>query len=301
MKSIYLFDGGLGQEIFKRSKNTAHPLWSIKVMMDQPEIIKEVHKDFIKAGAQIITTNSYTSTPSRLKRDGQIEWFKPLQKQALEIALSSKKELESSYHDIKIAGCLPPLIGSYTSDPRSFEEIKEEYLQIIDVQNESVDFFLIETISAIKEAQAAAEAVLQKGREFYISFTLSDVYPGQLRSGESIEEAVKAMSVYPISGLMFNCSKPESITLGLKKLENLRIPYGAYANGFTTIDSLKIGGTVDSLQAREDLDKISYAEYALSWIKDGATLIGGCCEVGPSHIAYLKTRVENEGHKFKSF
>ena len=285
-------DGGIGQEIYKRSQKPAHPLWSAKVMMDQPNIVKEVHQDFIKAGAHIITINSYTTTPTRLRRDGQIEWFKKLQLQALEIALQARDDLGLMAEDVRIAGCLPPLTGSYISDERSFDEIKQEYEQIITIQAPIVDLFLIETISSIKEAKAAAEAALVSGKQVYLSFTLSDRMPNQLRSGESIREALTSMAVYSLDAIMFNCSFPETISEGIKAVKHLNIPYGGYANGFTSVDPLKPGGTVDKLLVRKGLDEEKYAEYAMGWIKDGASIVGGCCEVGPSYINHLRKRIE---------
>lgn len=297
MKEICLLDGGTGQEIYKRSRKPAHPLWCAKVMMDQPHIVKEVHQDFIKAGARIITINSYTSTPTRLQQDGEIEWFEKLQLQAAKIALEARDDLGSMAEDVQIAGCLPPLTASYATDKRSFSFLKEEYEQIVAVQTPIVDLFLIETISSIKEAKAAAEAALESGKTVYLSFTLSDKLPNQLRSGESIDEALTSLSNYSLDAIMFNCSLPETISKGIKNLRHLNIPYGGYANGFTSVDPLKPGGTVDKLSARKDLDEEKYADYAMNWIKNGASIVGGCCEVGPAHIDCLRKRLERVGYR----
>ncbi|NBC26256.1 MAG: homocysteine S-methyltransferase [Bacteroidetes bacterium] len=292
MKNICLLDGGTGQEIYRRSRKSAHPLWSAKVMMDRPDIVKEVHKEFIKAGACIVTINSYTITPTRLRRDGEIDWFKKLQLQASEIALNARDDLGAIAEDVEIAGCLPPLTGSYVPDDRSPAELANEYEQIVAVQAPVVDLFLIETISSIKEAKAASEAALKSGKVVYLSFTLSDKQPVKLRSGESVNEALDAMSGYSLDAILFNCSSPEAISAGMNSLKDLTIPYGAYANAFTTVEPLKPGGTVGQLTPRTDLDEQTYASYVMEWIHSGATIVGGCCEVGPSHIAHLKQRIE---------
>ncbi|WP_340102468.1 homocysteine S-methyltransferase family protein [Rhodohalobacter sp. 8-1] len=294
MKNICLLDGGTGQEIYKRSKKPAHPLWSAKVMIDRPNIVKEVHKDFLKAGARILTINSYTVTPTRLRRDGEVEWFQKLQLQATEIALNARDELGSITEDVQIAACLPPLTGSYVPDERSFAEIKQEYEQIVALQEPIVDLFLIETIASIKEAKAASEAALESGKTVYLSFTLSDRQPNQLRSGESIHEALNAMIGYSLDAILFNCSFPETITKGMKSLQHLNIPFGGYANGFTTVEPLKPGETVGQLSARSDLDEEKYASHVMEWINVGASIVGGCCEVGPSHIEHLHKRIEEE-------
>lgn len=300
MRDIILLDGGLGQEIYKRAGQPAHPLWSARVMMDNPEIVKEVHQDFVSAGSRIITINSYTCTPTRLQRDGQIQWFEKLQKLALQMALEARDELGASAEDVQIAGCLPPLIGSYTTDERSFQQLKDEYRQISTIESPKVDLFIIETISNTQEAKAAIEAALETRKPVLLSFTLSDKNPETLRAGETIEEALKAMSDYPLNGLLFNCSFPETITEGMKALQHLEIPYGGYANGFTSVEALKPGGTVNVLSARKDLDEKKYAHHAMNWIQKGASMVGGCCEVGPAYIHYLQNELLKEGHEIVS-
>ena len=75
-------------------------------------------------------------------------------------------------------------------------------------------------------------------------------------------------------------------------------PFGAYANGFTRISEGFLGDapTVDALEQRTDLDPAAYAEFAMGWVDQGATIVGGCCEVGPGHIAELARRLREAGH-----
>lgn len=301
MKNIVLLDGGVGQEVYKRAGKPANPMWSSSVMMSQPEIVKEVHREFINAGAKVITVNSYSSTPTRLKRDGKPEWFEELQTQALTLASDARDELGAMASDVQIAGCLPPLIASYTSDERPFSEIKEEYEQIVAIQKPSVDLFIIETISNIKEAQAAIEVALETGKPVFMSFTIADNHPDQIRSGETIEEALSAVKNYSLDALLFNCSFPETIGEGLKALGHLEKPFGGYANGFTSVEPLKPGKTVDLLSARHDMHEEKYAQHAMDWIKAGATIVGGCCEVGPSHIDYLRRQLQEQGYNIVPF
>jgi len=299
MKDIFLLDGGVGQEIYKRAGKPSTPLWSTQIMIDNPDIVKEVHKDFIKAGSTIITTNSYTCTPTRLKRDGNIDLFEKLQIQALDIAIQARNELGYSSKEISIAGCLPPLVASYVDNDHSFNQLKNEYEQIVNIQDPHVDLYLIETIYSIKEAAAALEATQNKNKPVWLSFTLSDDNLNFLRSGESIEDAIKALEDFfldPLDALLFNCSFPEIIDQGMISLKDLSIPYGGFANGFTSINALKPGGVVNKLEARFDLDEKKYASYVMQWIDKGATIVGGCCEVGPSYIKYICKELKSKGY-----
>jgi len=294
MGTIVLLDGGLGQEIQKRSGRPAHPLWSAKVMMEQPEIVQKVHQDFIRAGARIITANSYTLTPSRLRRDGQIEWLEKLHQQAL----STSRAAAAQADGVQVAGCLPPLIGSYTTDERSFESIRQEYDQLVALQAPEADLFIAETLSSVREGIAAVRAAKAAGKPVLLSYSLSDEQPGTLRSGEPIADALAAAEAEQPDGLLFNCSFPESIGEGIAQLKGkTHLPYGGYANGFTSVAALKPGGTVDALEARTDLDEDAYAKHALHWVAEGAAIVGGCCEVGPGHIARLRDALQAEGYK----
>jgi S-methylmethionine-dependent homocysteine/selenocysteine methylase len=134
------------------------------------------------------------------------------------------------------------------------------------------------------------------GKPVLLSFTLSDDGSDTLRSGETIEEMIRSVEEYDLAGLLFNCSLPEVITKALPKLRETAIPIGAYANGFTAVDALKPGGTVDALTAREDLDPAAYSSIARHWAEQGAQILGGCCEVGPAHIARLHDDLLEEGY-----
>ena len=110
--NLILIDGGMGQELIHRSKVKPDGLWSARVMLDNYDLVVDLHKDFIKAGAEAITLNSYSVTPQKLKRYNLEELFIPLQKSAIKAAIEAKKS--SSFEtDIKIIGCLPPLVMSY--------------------------------------------------------------------------------------------------------------------------------------------------------------------------------------------
>ena len=89
-----------------------------------------------------------------------------------------------------------------------------------------------------------------------------------------------------------NCSIPEAISANLPILRDANVVFGAYANGFTSITALQPGGTVDSLKARKDLSPAVYADFIDQWIDIGATIVGGCCEVGPAHIAEISKRLK---------
>lgn len=296
MTRIILKDGGTGQELIRRSSMPPHPLWSAKVMMEEPDIVQAVHEDFIRAGARLITLNNYTATPERLVREGVAEMFEPLQTKAADLVLAA---IEAVGEDgVCIAGCLPPLHGSYRPDmARSHEMLLAAYREVAAAQADRVDLFLCETLSSVAEVIAATQAAVETGVPTYVAMTLNDDLSGSLRSGEPLEDALDALEGMGQAGVLLNCSKPEVISLNLGALAARGGVVGGYANGFTGIDALEIGGTVSGLKARKDVTPDLYADHAMGWVAEGATFVGGCCEVGPAHIAELARRLRDAGHE----
>ncbi|MEO4000055.1 homocysteine S-methyltransferase family protein [Mesorhizobium sp. CAU 1732] len=292
MTKIVLTDGGMGQELVRRSKTPPTRLWSARVLMDEPEIVEALHAEFIEAGARVITLNTYSATPERLEREGAADMFVPLQQRGIALAKAARDKAG----DCAIAGCLSPLFGSYAPALTiGYDEAVETYRRIVEQQAGAVDLFLCETMASADEAKAAATAACESGKPVWVSWTLADDGAPRLRSGETLAEAAKALEGLDIAALLVNCSRPEAVEAALPDLRKLGGRFGAYANGFTAVEALKHGGTVEVLEARKDLGPDAYAERAAGWASAGASIVGGCCEVGPAHIAALRDRLQSEG------
>ncbi|SFL17670.1 homocysteine S-methyltransferase family protein [Shimia haliotis] len=296
MTSVILKDGGTGQELLARSSMPPHPLWSCKVMMEEPEVVQGVHADYIRAGARLITLNTYSVTPERLAREGEGGRFAEIQRRAIDLVQAARDEV--GVEGVRIAACLPPLHGSYKPDmSKSHADLLPLYKEIVAGQVEASDVIIAETLSGIAEVTASAQAGVETGLPTWVFMTLSDDDSGTLRSGEALGEALAALEGTGIAGVGLNCCKPEVVSANLPKVRAAGLPTGAYANGFTGIDALEIGGTVDALQARKDLTPAAYSEFAMGWVEQGLRLIGGCCEVGPAHIAALSKQLTDAGYE----
>lgn len=292
-ENVVLLDGGMGQELRKRSSRPVSPLWSAQVMLDEPHLVTAAHRDFIEAGAQVIKLNTYSATPLRLARDGDPSMFEPLYAAALSAAHQAREE---SGRAVRIAGCLPPLVASYHADSVPDDATcLRDYRRIVECQVDGVDLFVCETMSLIREACAATIAAMESLRPVWVAFTVDDSDGTRLRSGESLADAAREVAALGAERIMVNCSVPEAVTTAMGELAKLNVPFGGYANGFISVAPLQPGGTVDKLASRTDLDPATYAEHAIKWVEQGATAIGGCCEVGPAHIAALAKRLSERG------
>ena len=284
---IVVLDGGLGQELHRRSALPPSPLWSVQVMMEEPGLVEAVHLDFIEAGARVITLNGYTATPSQLARAGQADRFDAVHHAAR----------AQSGRDIRIAGCLPPLVDSYRPDLTPPEETcLSDYRRIVAAQADHVDLFFCETLASVAEARIATVAARESGRTVWTALTVDDSNGSVLRSGEPVAAGADAALEAGAAALLINCSRPEATADALPALARIGVPFGAYANGFVSIDALEPGGTADVLEARADLGPATYADHALRWAASGATILGGCCEIGPAHITELVRRLRAEGY-----
>jgi S-methylmethionine-dependent homocysteine/selenocysteine methylase len=293
-KQITLLDGGMGQELVRRSGVAPTPLWSTRVMLDAPELVEALHIDFLKAGAKVITLNNYTATPARLERDASVDLFALIHAAAKEIALSAKEK--AGENDVQIAGCLPPIVASYKPDlAPDAAACLAQYRELVAIQEDAVELFFCETMSTIREAVASVTAAREAGFKTVVSFTLDDENPLQLRSGELLTDAVKAVAPLGVKAVTVNCSMPETLTAAMPTLAGTFGRVGGYANGFQSVAPLNAGGTTSGLKARTDLTPKAYAAYAREWVAAGATIIGGCCEVGPDHIRELATDFKNAG------
>jgi homocysteine S-methyltransferase len=172
------------------------------------------------------------------------------------------------------------------------------YAEIARILAPSVDFIICETVASRPHARAVLEGAKVAGKPVWLSVTVDDEDGTKLRSGEAVTD-VCAIVVDGAAAVLANCSAPEVMTAALKALSQCGLPYGAYANGFEKItkDFLADKPTVDALNARRDLGPETYAKYALGWIEQGATIVGGCCEVGPAHITELARALTAAGHQ----
>lgn len=292
--SITILDGGMSRELMRLNAPFKQPEWSALSLYEKPSAVQQVHEEFIKAGAQVITTNSYAVVPfhigeQRFHADGKM-----LSDLAGRLAKSAVKN--SGVLTTKIAGSLPPMFGSYRADliePDRFADIAQP---IIDGLSPYVDLWLCETQSAIIEQVSVQKLLPKDERPLWVSFTLIDEKPTpepQLRSGETVKSAVEKMVEIGVSAILFNCCQPEVIEQALivtretlKQLNATHIQTGAYANAFAPQpEDATANDGLD--EVRKDLTPESYLEWAKKWTGQGATIVGGCCGIGREFIKVL--------------
>lgn len=290
MSHITILDGGLGRELARVGAPFKQPEWSALALYEAPPAVTQVHQSFIESGAEVIATNSYAVVPfhigeTRFQADG-------FTLAALAGKLA-KQAVENSGKSAKVAGSLPPLFGSYRFDLFQADQVEKVAKPLIDGLSPYVDFWLFETQSNSQEPLSVIPLLPKDKREIWVSFTLQDEEPSEipcLRSGESVENAVKAVIAQGVKAVLFNCCQPEVIEQAIQVAKSVigeqEIQIGAYANAFPP--QPKDATANDGLdEIRQDLDPNAYLAWAKKWVAAGATIVGGCCGITPAHIRVL--------------
>lgn len=291
-----ILDGGTGRELERIGAPFRQPEWSALALMEAPEFVRKVHDNYIGAGADVITTNSYAVVPfhigdERFEADGEMLAARAgrIAREAADAATGRK---------VLVAGSLPPIFGSY--QPHLFNpELVQRYLSVL-VKGMApyVDIWLAETQSSLAEARAAHEAIKSTGKPLWVSFTLrDDAAPADmpepvLRSNETVKVAAELVASLGAEAMLFNCSMPEVMEPAVEvakatfKALGADIQVGVYANAFPSQqDDEEANATLT--EVRSDLDPDAYGQWARRWSASGADIIGGCCGIGTDHIHAL--------------
>ncbi|WP_018982218.1 homocysteine S-methyltransferase family protein [Salinimonas chungwhensis] len=290
MPKFTLLDGGMGRELKRSGAPFCHPYWSAQALMEAPQTVMATHQRFVDAGAEVIITNSYACVPFHLGENLYNQRGSALTRLAGKLA---REVADSASYNIKVAGSLPPPMGSYRPDLFDSARAVEIYQMLLDEQAPYVDLWIAETIASLEELRAIIPVVTQSARPCHYAFTLSDnaEKDPQLRSGQSVESAVALACAAGAAGIMFNCSVPEVMHKAIEKTlaycqdERSNIVVGVYANNFAPIGKTHRANS-DDLATRE-LSPQEYLHYAKQWYALGARFIGGCCGIGPEHIKVL--------------
>ena len=292
--TVTILDGGMGRELERSGAPFRQPEWSALALIESPSHVGQAHSAFARNGADVITTNSYAVVPFHIGQDR-------FDAEGLRLAdLAGKLARESAdAFGIKVAGSLPPVLGSYRPDLFDAAAARPILDVLIEGLSPYADIWLAETQSSLAEVTLVKTLLDDDPRPLWLSFTLDDhhskaVFSGEtkpvLRSGESITDAARHAAALGASALLFNCSQPEVMEAAVREarvaLGDAAISIGVYANAFTSeADDTAANETLHGIRA--DLTPPLYLGWARRWVDAGATMVGGCCGISPEHICEL--------------
>jgi len=291
-KKTRILDGGMGQELLYRGLKPKGTLWSAYALIDKDchQMIVDAHLDFINAGAEVIVTTTFTARRNRLIQNDSEKYFEKINTKAVELA---KKARDISKKEILVAGGLPNQKQTYSADlGKDLNIIEKNFYDQAKLLKNGIDFFYLDVLSSGLECEIALKTIESFNLPVLVGIHVSD--NGLLPSGETIKDIVKKYKNNNWLGIITACVSPKAYELVIDDLQKLEMPYGFKLNAFKKIPE---GYTVASkdqwgnagnpntvLGINSDLNESKFYEYVKKFKENGATILGGCCEIRPSHI-----------------
>ena len=275
-----LIDGATGTEIEKRGVPMVNNAWNGGGAMTHPDIVRQVHEDYIRAGAEIVISNTFSTSRHVLQDGGLEEHFDLLNRRGIELALEARTNLNTP--DVLVAGGIThwSFTGRIPSQPQLQENI-EEQAEIM--ASAGADLIMLEMMSDIKRTLLLVDAARKTGLPIWVGFSccLDEEGEPYLLDGPTLLEGIRAMEEKEVPVIFIMHTEVVDIDACLRVLRtNWEGPIGVYAHSGQFIEPNWIFNDVISPE--------DYAFAAKSWFQNGIQIVGGCCGIGLEHIQKLK-------------
>jgi S-methylmethionine-dependent homocysteine/selenocysteine methylase len=278
-----ILDGANGTELERRGVHTGLPLWSSHALLDAPEVVLAIHADYARAGAEILTANTFRTQRRVLERAGIAGRAAELTERAVALARAGATERVENGPAL-VAGSAPTLEDCYRPDlvPDDASLAREHAAHAANLAAAGVDLVLVETMNTIREARVAARAVREAGLPAVVSFVCWN--GAALLSGELLEAALEAVACEAPLAVGVNCLPPSNVPACLPVLAGAGLPTAVYANLGEPDDATGFARS-------EDCTPDAFAALAATWRDAGVQIIGGCCGTTPDHLRTLASRL----------
>lgn len=278
-RELLVLDGALGTELERRGSPSELPLWSAHALTRSPELVAAIHRDYLEAGADVLTANTFRTQQRTLDSVGARA--AELTQTAVEIA---RRAADSADREVFVVGSAPPLEDCFRPDlvPSDRSLAREHAEHAEQLAAAGVDGILIETMNCSREALAALRAARSTGLPALVSFAC---WTGaQLLSGESLQSVLAAVAPADPDAVLVNCLPTSNVRACLAVLRSHERPFGLYPN---------LGSPTAAGGHSEPLDPAQLAELAAGWQEAGASILGGCCGTTPAHTLAMVQRLRN--------
>ncbi len=290
---IRILDGGMGQQLLANGLISKGTLWSTSAILNEKfhNLVTDIHLSFINAGAEVIVTNTFSSRKLRLIQNKVDQHFRYVNEKACLLSIKAK---EISKKNILIAGSLPSQTDTYVEDKRSSKNIELDFYEQAEVIAPYVDFFYLDVVSSGREIDIASNVAVKFNKPVLVGVHLKK--NGCLPTGETLTDVFQKYKNNNWIGLIGACVSPEIAQNSSTEIGSLDIPFGFKANlwkveeptpvkTFNRAKPEEIGTNPNiALGKREDISGKLFYNFYQKLVKNGATILGGCCETTPEHI-----------------
>ncbi len=292
---VVVLDGATGTELQHRGAPMNRAAWCAAATLTHPELLRQVHEDYVRAGADVLTANTFASSRRMLTPAGLGDQVGEINAKAVHIAREARQRAAAD-RQVVVAGSLstmqPMLPGTGKLDPAfeaTAEEAKATYRELADLLAEAgADLILMEMMCDLEQAGHAMEAALATGLPVWVGFSVRAAVDGRvtMHGREDLDFADVIDPIMRIGGSVAGVmhSYSDETTSALDVLfRHWSGPVSAYPeSGYFEMPDWRF---VDIVGAEV------FAEQTRRWVESGVQIVGGCCGIGPEHIEAMAARL----------
>ena len=284
-----LIDGGTGSECMRRGAPRLPNGWSGGAALSDPEIVRQIHVDYINCGADLIVSNTFATGRNVLEDAGVAPDFEACNRRSVELAIEARDAAGAAGDHVVVAGGISN--WSFSGDHPSLETLYDNTVEQVTIMRDAgIELVSLEMMVDIPRLTVTLDAVSTVGLPVWVGFTIGpeeghDVSELgdqiELRDGGLLTDGVEVAKGYDsVDALCLMHSDVRLTERGVAAIrEHWDGPLGAYAHAMVTAGGVLLHDT--SITADE------YAAYEPAWHAAGATMVGGCCGIGPDHLRVL--------------
>ena len=280
-----LIDGATGTEIERRGVPMVSNAWNGLGAKTHPGVVRSVHEDYIRSGAEIVISNTFSTSRHVLQDAGYEEHFELLNRRGVELPREARTNLETQHVLVAAGIAYLSFTGKTPPLPQLRSNLEDQAAIMADA---GADLIMLEMMADIERTQIALEAAQKTGLPVWVGFSckLDDSGEPQLLYGSSLAEWIEAIKDYDVPVIAVMHTEVEYIPACLAVMKaHWQGPYGVYAHSGKFVQPNWIFNDVISPE--------DYASAAKSWLEQGIQILGGCCGIGLEHIQLLKDIVPN--------
>jgi S-methylmethionine-dependent homocysteine/selenocysteine methylase len=284
---VVILDGATGTELEKRGVPMDDAAWCAAALVTHPETVREVHEDYIRAGAEVVITNTFPTSRHVLEPAGLGDRFRELNELAVELAKQARENVAE--RPVYLAGSIS------TFSPRdddalqpSESEARANYREQAEVLAEAgVDLIVLEMLRDVQQSGYAVEGAVATGLPVWAGFSCKRREDGTVVLWDGENTLAGALEKVPLSGVSV-------VSVMHTLVEDAPAALGEVEKGWDgLVGAYPHAGrfVMPNWQFTDEISPESFADEALRWIEAGARAVGGCCGIGPEHIGMLRERL----------
>ena len=285
MTDLKLLDGAMGSEFIRRGEILPPHTWSADVNLTNPDLLYGIHQEYVTAGVDYLTTNTFRTTPRAYQKTG-LSYKESYSTAKISMHNAVQMARKASNDSIKILGSIAPLEDCYSPDLFPGADLATKEFSVIAewLADERIDIFLLETMNNILETKTCLDVVEKYKLPIWVSFNLLD--SDHIQSGESLKDAIKMVDKFSVDCVLLNCNPLNRTFSALETLARYCSgKWGIYPN-------LGVGEPSPDGIIKDYHSDAEFIDLTKNAVKLGATVVGGCCGSNPKHIELLKNLIK---------